>query len=392
MKDESIVYFAKEWNQDRTSCDQVFDQLARHNKVIWVNSIAMRNPNLASAHDLRRIFSKIRKCLGGLKQVGPTAWVLQPVVIPLPYSGFAQRVNQILLRGSIRRALAKLGMRNPQLWSFLPNTAYMVGQLNESVVVYYCIDEWASFSFYDSKKIVAMEQELLRKADVCFATAQSLLESRRQSNPNTHLALHGVDFQHFARALLPETVIPDDIANLPRPIIGFFGMIHEWLDLDLIEKIADRHPEWSIVLIGKSMVNLDRFRARTNVHLLGRRPYETLPAYCKAFDVATIPFLVNDLTRSVNPIKLREYLSAGVPVVSTDLPEVKYFGDLAMVASTSDEFIAKIERGLQTNSPAERQRRSAAMAHETWEEKVYSVSNEVLKAKSQKHHATTSRL
>jgi len=392
MKNESIIYFAKEWNQDRTSCDQVFDQLARQNKVIWVNSIAMRNPNLASAHDLKRIFSKIRKCLGGLKQVGPTAWVLQPVVIPLPYSTFAQKINQILLRGSIRRALVKLGMQNPQLWSFLPNTAYMVGQLNESVVVYYCIDEWASFSFYDSKKMVAMEQELLRKADVCFATAQSLLASRRQSNPNTHLALHGVDFQHFARALLPETVIPADVSNLPRPIIGFFGMIHEWLDLDLIEKIADRHPEWSIVMIGKSMVNLDRFRARTNVHLLGRRPYETLPAYCKAFDVATIPFLVNDLTRSVNPIKLREYLSAGLPVVSTDLPEVKHFGDLAMAAHTADEFIAQIEGGLQTNSPAERQRRSAAMAHETWEEKVYSVSNEVLKAKSQKHHATTSRL
>ena len=383
MKNESIIYFAKEWNQDRTSCDQVFDQLARQNKVIWVNSIAMRNPNLASAHDLKRIFSKIRKCLGGLKQVGPTAWVLQPVVIPLPYSTFAQKINQILLRGSIRRALVKLGMQNPQLWSFLPNTAYMVGQLNESVVVYYCIDEWASFSFYDSKKMVAMEQELLRKADVCFATAQSLLASRRQSNPNTHLALHGVDFQHFARALLPETVIPADVSNLPRPIIGFFGMIHEWLDLDLIEKIADRHPEWSIVMIGKSMVNLDRFRARTNVHLLGRRPYETLPAYCKAFDVALIPFLVNDLTRSVNPIKLREYLSAGLPVVSTDLPEVKHFGDLAMVAQTADEFIGQIEHALRTNSPAERHRRSAAMAHETWEEKVRTISAEVLKAKHQ---------
>lgn len=384
MKNESIIYFAKEWNQDRTSCDQVFDQLARHNKVIWVNSIAMRNPNLASAHDLKRIFSKIRKCLGGLKQVGPTAWVLQPVVIPLPYSTFAQKINQILLRGSIHRALEKLGMQNPQLWSFLPNTAYMVGQLNESVVVYYCIDEWASFSFYDSKKMVAMEQELLQKADVCFATAQSLLESRRQSNPNTHLALHGVDFQHFARALLPETVIPEDVANLPRPRIGFFGMIHEWLDLDLIEKIADRHPEWSIILIGKSMVNLDRFRTRPNVHLLGRRSYETLPAYCKAFDVATIPFLVNDLTRSVNPIKLREYLSAGLPVVSTDLPEVKYFGDLAMTAHTADEFIAQIEGALQGSSPAERQRRSTAMAHETWEEKVHSLSEEVLHAKAAK--------
>jgi hypothetical protein len=105
MKNESIIYFAKEWNQDRTSCDHVFDQLARDNKVVWVNSIGWRNPNLASAHDWRRIFSKLRKCLGGLKQVGQTAWVYQPIVIPLPYSQLARHINRFLLRWALRRTI-----------------------------------------------------------------------------------------------------------------------------------------------------------------------------------------------------------------------------------------------------------------------------------------------
>ena len=115
MKGESIIYFAKEWGEHRTSCDHVFEQLARHNKVLWVNSIATRNPNLASAHDLRRIGKKLRKFLGGLKQVGPSAWVYQPIVIPFPYSELAQKINRLLLRWSLRRQARKLGMQPPQL-------------------------------------------------------------------------------------------------------------------------------------------------------------------------------------------------------------------------------------------------------------------------------------
>ena len=381
MKGESIIYFAKEWGGDPTSCDHVFKHLAADNKVLWVNSISMRSPNLASARDVKKIFRKLRMCLGGVRQVGPQAWVYQPMVIPLPYSDLAKTINRNLLRWSLRRQARKLGIDRPQLWTFLPNVADMVGHLDESLVVYYCIDEWSAFSYLDGAKMAAMERDLLQKSDICFATAGSLVASKKQHNPNTFLSSHGVDYHHFAKALAPETKVPEDIARLPHPVIGFFGLIHEWIDLELLAKIARTHPEWSIVLIGEACMSLNGVRELPNIRLLGRRPYDTLPAYCKGFDVGIIPFVVSDLSRAVNPIKLREYLSAGLPVVSPDLPEVTSYGDLCSVAHGHDEFIASIEHALRDDTPAKRRRRSEAMRTETWEAKLTRVCERVGQAK-----------
>jgi glycosyltransferase involved in cell wall biosynthesis len=388
MNGESIIYFAKEWNQDRTSCDHVFEQLSRDNKVVWVNSIGLRNPNLASAHDWRRIFSKLRKCLGGLKQVGPTAWVYQPVVIPLPYSQLAQRINRCLLRSSLRRIARHLNMNRPILWTFLANSGYMVGQLDESLVVYYCTDAVAEFSFINGTEITKMECDLASKSDLCFATAHLLTEHLRQYNPQSHVALHGVDHTHFARTLDATTVVPEDIARLPQPIIGFFGLIHNWIDLSLIAAIARKHPEWSIVLIGKTDVDTSSIACLPNIYLIGRRPYNTLPGYCKAFNVGIIPFAINKLTQHVNPIKLREYLSAGLPVVSTALPEVQAYGDQVYIANSPEQFIEQIERALREDTPALHEQRSRAMQNETWEAKVAHLTNLVEQAKSVKQTKT----
>jgi hypothetical protein len=389
MKNESIIYFAKEWNQDRTSCDHVFDQLARHNKVVWVNSIGWRNPNLASAHDWRRIFSKLRKCLGGLKNVGPTAWVYQPVVIPLPYSQFAKRINRHLLRWSLQRIAHRLGMRRPILWTFLANSVYMVGQLDESLVVYYCTDAVAQFSFINGKEMAEMERELATKADLCFATANTLAAHLREFNPNCHVALHGVDHAHFARALDETTAIPDDIAQLPQPVIGFFGIIHNWIDLPLVAAVARKHPDWSIVLIGKTDVDMSPVAGLANVHVIGRRHYDTLPGYCKAFKVGIIPFAINELTHHVNPIKLREYLSAGLPVVSTALPEVQAYGDQVYIANSPEQFTEQIERALREDTPALHQRRTDAMRNETWEAKVAQLGDIVERATLAKQNKTS---
>jgi glycosyltransferase involved in cell wall biosynthesis len=229
-----------------------------------------------------------------------------------------------------------------------------------------------------------MERRLLEKADLCFATAHSLADNARRHNPHTFVALHGVDHQHFARALDEATVIPEDVAHLPHPVIGFFGIIHEWIDQKLVAAVARRHPEWSIVLIGLPRVDVAELRALPNVHLLGRKPYDTLPSYCKAFDVGIIPFAINELTRHVNPIKLREYLSAGLPVVSTSLPEVSHYRHLCHVATDETEFITMLEQALREDSPARRHQRSDAMRHETWEAKVAQLSAEVMRVKAAK--------
>ena len=212
-----------------------------------------------------------------------------------------------------------------------------------------------------------MERELCRRCDIVFTTSRTLLAAKRQWNPETHLASHGVDWAHFARALAPETTVPDDVAGLKRPVLGFFGLVQDWIDIDLVGWLAEQRPDWTFVMIGKVAVDHSRWARTPNIKWLGRKPYEELPRYCKAFDVGLVPFRINELTRNVNPIKLREYLSAGVPVVSTALPECAAYPDWCAVADTREQFLAACEAAIAGGSPESRRARSELTRAESWE-------------------------
>lgn len=370
LEGQNIICFAKDWSEDPTSNNHVMKMLAKRNRVLWLNSIAMRAPNLGDARDRAKILRKLKSFGDGPVQVEENLWVYTPIVVPLPHSRAAAVINRQILRQTLRILRRKLGFDRYQLWTFVPNALPYIGMEGESLVVYYCIDEWSHFTYLDGPKMAAMEKELCGRADVVFATAHLLYESRRVWNPETHLALHGVDHQHFASALSPETPVADELAGCQGPVVGFFGLIHDWIDQDLLGAIAERHPEWTVAVIGKASVDVSRLAKHPNVKLLGRKPYASLPRYCKAFSVGLVPFVVNELTLNVNPIKLREYLSAGVPVVSTALPEVQAYQHVCQVAGTREEFIAACEQAVRTDTPLLRQQRSAAMANETWQAKV----------------------
>jgi glycosyltransferase involved in cell wall biosynthesis len=333
---------------------------------------------------VRKIWKKLVSFTHGAQRVSDNLWVYTPIVLPFPHSSLAVRVNRWILKQSLKGLRRKLGMDDFQLWTFLPNAVAYAGDLEESFLVYYCIDEWSQFTYMDGQKMAAMEKELCGRADLVFATAHSLWESKRPMNPETQLALHGVDHGHFSSALAPEMAVPPDIGALPGPVIGFFGLIHEWIDLDLIAYLAERHPDWSIALIGKACVDTERLARFPNVHFLGRKPYGELPGYCKGMDVGLIPFAVNELTIHVNPIKLREYLSAGLPVVSTALPEVCHYRDYCVVAESYEQFEQGIITALQQDSPETRRRRSDAMQSETWEQKVAELMQHVARVKALK--------
>jgi glycosyltransferase involved in cell wall biosynthesis len=373
LKGENIICFAKDWSEDPTSNNHVMLLLAKENRVLWLNSIAMRRPNFAHSSDISKVWQKLKSFFQGAQTPARNLWIVTPIVLPFPHSKIAIAVNAFILRATISYYRRKLKMREFQLWTFLPNAVEYVGKLGESLVVYYCTDEWSKFSYLEGEKMSEMERRLMARADVCFMTANSLFEKKKNMNANTFLASHGVDHAHFEKALAKTTAIPADIATIPHPIIGFFGLIREWVDLDLLAKIASTHQNWSIVLIGRSDIDISRLELLPNIHLLGRRPYEALPGYCCAFDVGMIPFSVNELTININPIKLREYLSAGLPVVSTDLPEVKYYGDEVYIAHGHDEFISKIEQAIPEDSDETRRRRSDSMRGETWEARVTAV-------------------
>ena len=377
MTGQNIICFAKDWFEDPTSNHHVMKEVARHNRVLWLNSISTRAPNLASGRDLGKIARKVRQFLRGPQREGENLWVFSPLVLPLPHSKAALAINQQVLRATIWALRKHLGMNEFQLWTFLPNVADYVGTLGESLVVYYVVDEWSLFSYLDRDRTVAAERRRGERADVVFAVCDALRDDKRALNPNTHLATHGVDHALFARALDPALEVPADLARLPKPVIGFYGTLQDWVDQDLIVFLAKRHPQWSIALVGQELVDCSRLRALPNVHLFGRRPHAELPAHCKGFDVGIIPYRIDERMKFVNPIKLREYLSAGLPVVSTAVPEAKRYEPLCTIASDPEAFERAVERALGEGDLARRKARSQAMQSETWPLKVAEVLRRV---------------
>jgi glycosyltransferase involved in cell wall biosynthesis len=261
-------------------------------------------------------------------------------------------------------------MKNVINMVFNPAAGMIAGKLGETELIYYCVDEYTAFTGVSSG-LKEIEEDLFRKSDLVVVSAETLLESKKKFNEKTFLIRHGVDFNHFRKALGGATKIPDEIANLPKPVIGFHGLLADWVDFELMKKIAEHFKDGSVVLIGKITFDaekkvkiLDRI---PNIHFLGRKPYAELPNYCKGFDVALNPFVMNELTRNVNPLKVRECLAAGLQVVSTEIPEVRVLEDCLVGANHAD-FIVKIEGILQNPKP--RAEVSDAIRHESWDAKV----------------------
>jgi glycosyltransferase involved in cell wall biosynthesis len=381
---ENIICLAKDWSEDPTSNNHVMLQLAERNRVVWVNSLSTRTPSLSSGRDLGKIFRKVASFFQGPRRVHDRLWVYTPLVLPFPHSKLALALNSWILRFSLAGLRRRLRIRDFQLWTFLPNVAEYVGKLGESLVVYYCVDDWAKFNYLDGEKTAAAEGRLCERADVVFVTVESLAQGRQTPTGETHVATHGVDHELFSRALTEGVQVPADMAELPGPVLGFYGTIQDWVDLDLIAYLAERHPEWTIVMIGRVAVDVSRFIELPNVHFLGRRPHSELPAYCKSFAVGLIPYILNERILHVNPIKLREYLCAGLPVVSTPVPEVQRYGEYCGIAATFEEFERAVETALYTDSPDLRRTRSEAMRSETWERKVAEVSDHVMRVKAKR--------
>lgn len=374
LKGKTIICFASNYDAPPTSKHHVMHLLAEHNVVLWVNYHASRTPT-ASSSDLKYMFDKLLQVAAGRKNPRPNFHVLTPLVIPLPGNSWARKLNRCLLLRQVRQALRRIRQGDVQIWSFTPDIAYVLGHFNEEKVVYYCVDDHAAFTGYDRSQVLSDEEELCRKSDLVITTAMSLQKSKQAWNSNTILIPHGVDFKHFNRALTETFQCPDELRNIPSPRLGFFGLIRDWVDLDLLARVAGKRQDWNFVLIGDadSSVDLDRYRDVPNMHFLGRKPYGELPAYCQHFDVGLIPFKVNELTYAVNPIKLREYLSAGLPVVSTPMPEVQLYDLLVEVADNAEAFHRSIEACLK-NSEIDRAARVTAMSKETWVVKLEEIA------------------
>jgi glycosyltransferase involved in cell wall biosynthesis len=375
-----------DWDAHRTSKQQIMQRLAGPNRVLYVEEpVTMLAPFKVPSR-WRRWSAVVPR----VRSVKPGLWVLTPPPL-LPFGNMypaVNRVNQRVMAGYIRRACRLIGMGSAVLWSYLPTVCPLIDSLKPSAVVYHCVDEHSAFPGFVRPEVVkAYDDELTGRADLVITSSRSLLISRRHLNPNMHHVRHAADVASFGRALDPGLPLPPDIAAISRPRLGVVGVHDERLDTEALETLAQADPSWQVVLVGPVQpgdVDGSRLRSLENVHFLGGKPVDSLPGYLKALDVALIPYKLNDLTRNIFPLKLYEYLAAGLPIVAAALPELEPFAGTVALAATPAEYPPLVRLALAQDTPEARRERARLAAGESWETRVEEISALVREALERK--------
>lgn len=382
-----LIYSFADWRATWSTPQQTATRLAPANRVLYVDvprsivyGLRPKDPQGAGEWSGER-----------LQQVHDNLWVYHPphVFVPsgfLPYSLARQglRLNGHLLAAMVRRQLERLHMSRPILWNFSPLHGKAVNSVPRGLAIYDICDEWANYVTRKSGKQLLhwIDEELCRRADLVFIGTESGKQRRTALNPEIHVVHHGADYGHFARALRPETQIPEELARLPKPVIGSVGVIDPArFDAELIAYLSRQRPEWSIALIGPARAGMDLspLLALPNVYLLGHKPILELPACLKGLDVALIPYKINEATRDIYPLKLQEYLAAGRPVVSAAMPAIRPYAHVIAIAETHDEFLRHIETALNDTAPERIAARQAVASANSWEQRLNEKSEHILR-------------
>jgi len=349
---------------------------AQGHRVLFVENTGVRAPKV---RDLPRVRQRIRNWWRGTKgfrRERPNLFIYSPLLLPLPYFWLARWINRHLLARALRRWMEAVGFNRPILWTFLPTPLALdiIRVVDPQVTIYYCIDDLASSS-PGARKIVASEERLFRQADLVFVTSERLRSRAAKYRDEVHLFPFGVNLERFEEVRRSTDNPPDDLRPLARPVIGYVGGLHQWVDQPLLAAVAERLPEMSFALVGPAQTDVTTLQNCANVTLFGQRAHPDLPRYVKEFDVGIVPYLLTDYTANVYPTKLNEYLSMGIPVVATDLPEIRRFnrdhGNVVEVAADADTFAAAIKRSLNgTSTVAVVERRIEVAQSNSWERRI----------------------
>lgn len=296
-----------------------------------------------------------------------------PPVLPFFYKiRLINRINQKRMARFVRKKMKAHGFETPLLWVYSPVTVDLVDRIPKSGLVYDCVDRHSAYDGLMNPELVdAMELELAGKADVCFATADSLAERLKQANPNTSFIPNGANFERFVQAAQPQPV-PEDLKDVPKPVFGFVGALQSCIEYGFVESAAKARPDWSFVWIGKEKpgVDLSELRSLHNNHFLGMKPNEQLPQYLANFDACLNLFAKSDLSKDVSPLKFYEYLATGRPIVSTRQPDqVMQYAELIEIADDGQSFLDACQRALDSGSDGAEARINAGR-ESSWDSRV----------------------
>lgn len=380
-----------------TSRQHLMRQLARRNRVLFVDPPLTYASDYLGARSDPRLRHKLTSWCrhGGLTKRSENLLVWSPPP-SIPFNRVKNRLlfqrlldfNQAIFRESLRRTVDRVGFRRPILWiSF--NAYYgaaVLGRLGEAVSVYHCTDQLSAFPGLHPF-VSDIEQWVASEVDLVLTSSEVLRETMARHNPNSRFVPNGADVELFEQALSWKGPEPGDLRSLAHPRAGFIGGIEFRFDADLVAYAAHQMPSWSFVLIGlvqEGNPEVDQLRALPNVHFLGLKARTELPGYLASLDVSLIPYKINELTRGIYPLKLHEYLAAGLPVVATPIPSLQNMADVIYLADDGPSFVEALQRAAEEDSPRRHeQRRKMAQSHD-WGARAVEISHaldEVLRVK-----------
>lgn len=372
LENENIVCISSvDWDPLWTRKQQVMSRLPKSNKILYVEPpITILSPFKDS-----EMWKKWGVWRQGIRQLQENLFLWSPPVI-LPFGNkyrLINRINQWWLALFLRRVIKKLDMKNNILWTYMPNTSDLVDLVEHKLLIYDCVDEHSEYTGLINKQVMLdMEQDLLEACDFVFVTAVGLYNTKKDFARRIYFLPNAANVEHFMQAQDPVTTVPDDITAIKGPIVGFVGVIQDWIDLGLIASVAKSYPSWSVVLVGPVGVGVDvsALQSLPNVHFLGRKDVRDLPRYLKAFDVCLNPFKLNELTDKVSPLKFYEYLASGKPIVTVNMPGVRDFADVVEIADTPVEFVAAVAKAIQEENPDKLAARLKRARENSWESRV----------------------
>jgi glycosyltransferase involved in cell wall biosynthesis len=360
----------------------------RGHRVFYVESQGLRAPT-ATGKDFKRIIKRLKTGVRAPRQPKPNIWVWSPLVVPLHRFGLVRALNRTLLKVGMKFWCAWNGIRPDILWTYSPLTTELYDLSAYPTVVYHAVDDVKMQPGVPYDAVAQGEVELAKQAHLIFTTAPKLQTFYEAINPRTYFYSNVADYHHFNTALSSELAVPQDIARMQKPVIGFVGAISSYkLDFELIQSIARSRPDWSFVFIGEigegdPLTDASTLKGNPNIHLLGGRPYATLPSYLKGMDVAIIPSLINDYTRSMSPMKFFEYLAAGKPVVATPLAALEAYPRVVQLRESASAFEDGIVAALNGGASTLEERLAVAREHtyEARTEKMWGRVEQMLEAR-----------
>ena len=366
---------------------------ASGHRVLFVENTGVRPLRWSDLPRLKQRLRNWRRGTKGFREERPNLFVQSPLVLPFPYFNLARRINRWMLKRSITRWMSVVGAARPVVWTFLPTPLArdLIDSLDPALTIYYCIDDLASSS-PEARRIAPSEQALFKSADLVFTTSEKLRARAAQFSDRVHLFPFAVNMGTFEKVRDADTPAPADIATLPRPIAGYVGGLHQWVDQELLAGVAERMPDVTFALVGPLQVDVSRLQRVKNIHLFGQRPHPELPGYVKNFDVGLVPYRISEYTSNVYPTKLNEYLIMGIPVVATDLFEIRRFngehGDLIRVASSVDDYVTAIRASFEKAPAPIVARRIAVAQSNSWDRRLEAMSALIDKASAARAAST----